>query len=86
MSNQEWWKDPSNVATLLRHMRDSGAFDMPLAEAISRVLEIVDRPWRWTPEWEAMLSPPPSHTCADCGHAHDGQHCECGCRVGQVCL
>lgn len=38
------------IAALLRHLRDS---DDGLT--LERAIEIVERPWRWTDEYETML-------------------------------
>lgn len=50
---KEWWSDPANIAELLRWLVATGAFARDDFEDLA---DIVERPWRWTPEYEEMRS------------------------------
>ena len=41
-----WYADHCNIALLLRYMRNEGELDIQIA------IEIVERPWRWTEEYQ----------------------------------
>lgn len=43
-----WWENGGNVAQLLRWLNESEPLQF------STVIEIVERPWKWTDEWNAM--------------------------------
>lgn len=47
----EWWTDPANLADLVRWLATR---DMLAKDELAGVLEILDHPARWTPEYEEL--------------------------------
>jgi hypothetical protein len=44
----DWWTDPSEIAGLLRYLRDGDGIDVP------ECIDIVEKPWHWTKEYNEM--------------------------------
>lgn len=44
----EWFDDSANIAALLRWLNDAEPVGFDLA------VQIVEEPWKWTPEWKEM--------------------------------
>ena len=44
----DWWADPSEIARLLRHLRDGDGLD------VGEAIEIVEKPWHWDDEYLEM--------------------------------
>lgn len=71
---REWCFGPEGhcrIAELLRHMRDS---DDGLT--VEQAIEIVERPWRWTDEWEA-ISKEKCPACRGTGGSRCDEHQDC---------
>lgn len=45
----EWWGDRGNVADLYRWLRDEARLP-----PVDEVGDLIERPWKWTPEWNEM--------------------------------
>jgi hypothetical protein len=48
----DWWEDPSNIADLVRWLDRND--QIAESDVLRHVLEILDRPDRWTTEYEQM--------------------------------
>jgi hypothetical protein len=45
----EWWMNGGNVSRLLRWLNDHDPLEF------ERIVEIVEKPWKWTDEYKQML-------------------------------
>jgi hypothetical protein len=47
-SDWHWWDDSGNIAALLRWLRDGDGI------ALDEAIYVVEKPWNWEEEWQAM--------------------------------
>lgn len=48
-----WWQENGNLHSLIVWMEEHPPFENLSHEIL---LEIIDKPWKWTPEWELYLA------------------------------
>lgn len=50
-----WWTEPRNVAELIRYLDAKCDLSVDRFALLREVLDIVEEPWKWSEEFDAMV-------------------------------